>query len=286
MLRFGLDIPTTGEFADILAIAELARAAEAGGWDGLFVYDQIATDPPEPLVDPWIALTAIALATQRIAFGPLVAALPRYRPATVARMTVTLDRVSGGRLILGVGSGSDGADFANLGEERSLARRAGILDEALDVLAGLWSAQTFSFAGEHHRLDDVTFLPPPLQQPRIPIWVAATWPSGAPLRRAARWDGVFAHSAADEGRAMLGPDDVEALVERIRTHRSGSEPFEVAIRNKTPGALDSGDPDVDRYAVAGLTWWLEGVEGAPTYAQMLTLARRGPPVGTTSRRTS
>ncbi len=286
MLHFGLDIPTTGGFADVVAIADLALAAEEAGWDGFFVYDQVATDPPEPLVDPWIALTAIAMATRRIKLGPLVAALPRRRPATVARQSVTLDRLSGGRLILGVGAGADGPDFDTLGEERALANRAPMLDEALDVLVGLWSGQRFSFAGEHHRVDGVTFLPPPLQQPRIPIWAAATWPSEAPLRRAARWDGAFAHSRADGGRAMLHPDEIAALMDRVLTERSSSAPFDLAIRNKLPGGLDAAEPDLAPYAAAGVTWWLEGVERASTYEEMLALARRGPPGQTPTGRTS
>ena len=160
-VNFGIDLPTYGEFADPRLLASLAREAEDAGWDGFFLYDQVAPERPLPLVDPWIALTAVALATTRLRLGTLVTPLPRRRPWKLARETVSLDHLSGGRLILGVGLGVSPEEFDDLGEEADLRTRAAMLDEALIVLTGLWSGEPFSHQGTHYTVRAAQFLPPP-----------------------------------------------------------------------------------------------------------------------------
>ena len=193
-MRFAIHVPNFGDFQDLRATATLARDAEAAGWDGFFLWDhlQYGKRTSHPTVDPWVCLAAIATQTQRIRLGPLVTPIPRRRRWKLARETVSLDHLSGGRLILGVGLGfPPDAEFASFGEDPDARTRAQKLDEGLDVLTGLWSGKPFAYAGQQVRVQQTRFRPPSLQQPRIPIWVAGSWGKAtAPFRRAARWDGV------------------------------------------------------------------------------------------------
>ncbi len=175
-------------------LAGLAQTAEAAGWDGFFIWDHILFDPYGGIAmsDPWVALAAIAMSTQRIRIGAMVTPLPRRRPWKLAREAVSLDHLSDGRLLLGVGLGDPAREeFEWLGEESDARVRAVKLDEGLDILVGLLSGHKFSYSGEHHQIKETVFLPTPVQQPHIPIWVAGAWPNKRPFRRAARWDGVL-----------------------------------------------------------------------------------------------
>jgi alkanesulfonate monooxygenase SsuD/methylene tetrahydromethanopterin reductase-like flavin-dependent oxidoreductase (luciferase family) len=251
-VKHGLYLPNFGPFGEARALVELARLAERSGWDGFFVWDHINRPGAPPVVDPWIAMSAIAVATERIRFGALVTPLARRRPWKVARETVSLDRLSNGRLVFGAGLGSAGGaelEWAALGEETDLARRAAMLDEALEVLTGLWSGEPFDFAGTHYGVRGERFLPRPAQSPRIPIWIAAYWPNKAPLRRAARFDGLFGLFA--DG----APAEVAQLAEAVayvRAHRTSDAPFDVVhlVAPATP---------IEPYARAGATWLLERV---------------------------
>lgn len=273
-MRFGLDLPTTGEYANVRLLADLAGAAEAAGWDGFFVFDQVASDQSEPLVDPWLALAAVALATNTLRFGPLVTPLARRRPWKVAREAATLDRLSGGRMVLGVGLGAGATEFENLGEVGDPKQRAAMLDEGLAILQGLWQGEPFDFEGQHYHLQGAHFLPTPQQQPRIPIWVGGIWPNHAPMRRAARWDGVFPHFRG----GMMPPTELARLVDYILSQRTGGTEFDVVLRNKLdPMPLDQEAALVATYAAAGLTWWLVGTEGVPNVSAMFARIRQGPP---------
>ena len=120
LMRFGLFIPLFDELADPALVARLCAEAEEAGWDGVFVWDQVRwREPVVEIADPQITLAAIASATERIRLGPMVTPLARRRPAKVARETATLDRLSGGRLTLGVGLGSDrfAQEYSITGEE-------------------------------------------------------------------------------------------------------------------------------------------------------------------------
>jgi alkanesulfonate monooxygenase SsuD/methylene tetrahydromethanopterin reductase-like flavin-dependent oxidoreductase (luciferase family) len=176
-MQFGIHIPPFGPFSDLRALADFAAEAEQVGWDGFFLWDDVTFNPPVTLADPWIALAAIALRTQRVRIGPLVTPLPRRRPHKLAREVITLDHLSAGRLILGVGSGGGADEFDNLGEASDAKVRGSMLDEGLEVLSGLWSGEPYSFEGAHYHVKAAHFLPRPVQVPRVPIWVAVVWPS-------------------------------------------------------------------------------------------------------------
>lgn len=256
-MRQAVFVPNFGPFGDAEALVELAVAAEGAGWDGFFLWDHINWEEggTRPIVDPWVAMTAIAAATTRLRIGPMITPLPRRRPWKLARETVTLDRFSGGRLNLGVGIGyPPEMEFGAFGEEVEDRARAEMLDEGLEVLDRLWSGERFSFEGKHYTAREVRFEPAPLQQPRIPIWCAGWWPNRKPFRRAARWDGVVPELV---GGGTPTPADVREIAAYIGEHRSAPGSFDIALDGETdPGAGEL----MAEYEAAGVTWWLERIE--------------------------
>ncbi|HEY7350536.1 MAG TPA: LLM class flavin-dependent oxidoreductase [Ktedonobacterales bacterium] len=274
-MRYALDLPNFGDWANPRTLAELAREAEEAGWDGFFLWDHLQAFPAAPFADPWVALAAMAQHTQRIRLGTMVTPLPRRRPWKLARETVSVDQLSGGRLVLGVGIGVDQwREYSAFGEPGDDALHGAMLDEGLEVLTGLWSGEPFSFQGQHYQAQDVCFLPTPAQQPRIPIWVAGFWPHKKPFRRAARWDGVFPlmHDT------QMMPADVRAMLAYIRQYRTSAEPFDVvAVGWAYEHGKEAGDALLAEYAEAGVTWWLEGFREQDTTADVRAGIQQGPP---------
>jgi alkanesulfonate monooxygenase SsuD/methylene tetrahydromethanopterin reductase-like flavin-dependent oxidoreductase (luciferase family) len=224
------------------------------------------------LADTTVALAAIALATQRIHFGPLVTPLARRRPWKVAKEMATLDHVSRGRLIFGAGYGGSW-DFAPLGELPPGVERAGMLDEALDLVAAFWTGEDVHHRGEHFTVDGARMVPAPVQRPRIPIWTAGYWPGTAPFRRAARWDGM---APLRQGHLFQGlsADELRDCLTYVRSYRSTDRPFDVVSFHTEPHRAHS----VAEYAAAGATWWLESTNPVEeTLAAFRTRIRRGPP---------
>jgi alkanesulfonate monooxygenase SsuD/methylene tetrahydromethanopterin reductase-like flavin-dependent oxidoreductase (luciferase family) len=264
MVRFGLYVPPFGPFGDPHVLVDLARAAERGAWDGVFLWDHIkGGDRMGPLVDPWVSLTAMAMCTRRVSLGPLVTPLPRRRPAKLARETVTLDRLSGGRLILGVGIGAPREeDFADFGDAPDANIRAAQLDEGLEVLTALWTGHPVDHHGEHYTARGA-FLPPPLQRPRIPIWVGGRWPGRAPFRRAARWDGVFPIGSGPTGEDVeITPETLADIVACVASYRSAEGPFDVATHWMHSEQGERHFPAAD-YEEAGATWLLANIGWPP-----------------------
>lgn len=258
-MHFGLFVPLFGDYANARVLASLARDAETAGWEGFFLWDHVFTDWPDRLVDPWVALTAIALNTEHIRLGTLVTPIPRRRPWKLARETVSVDHLSNGRLTLGVGLGVNIEEFDYLGEPSDLKVRAAMLDEGLEILTGLWQGKPFSYTGQHYRVKEALFMPVPVQQPRIPIWVAGSWPNKAPFRRAARWDGVYPLNR-DAFSNDLSPEQFMDIGSYIRKYRPESLPFDLVLkRNKLPKERGEDRADVAAYEKAGVTWWVEGV---------------------------
>jgi alkanesulfonate monooxygenase SsuD/methylene tetrahydromethanopterin reductase-like flavin-dependent oxidoreductase (luciferase family) len=254
-MHYGLDIPTTGEYADARVLAQLAVEAEAAGWDGFFLWDVMANS--QPVIDPWIALTAIALATQRIRIGTMVLPLARHRPWLVAQRLANLDHLSGGRVVCTVGLGYRAEDFSAYGEESSPRVRAAKLDEGLAILAGLWAHNSFSYTGEHYTLHDAAINPRPLQQPRIPIWAAGGWPHRAPFRRAAAWDGASLKSVHAEERRWLTLEEFAECAAYLRSQRTQAGPFDIVMSGELPDDRAEAVDKMQALAAAGATWWVE-----------------------------
>ena len=185
----------------------------------------------------------------------MVTPLPRRRPWVVARQAVTLDHLSGGRLILGVGLGfPPDREYTALGEDPDDRVRAQKLDESLKIIDGLWSGKPFAFSGEHYTIEETTFSPRPLQQPRIPIWVAGMWPSRAPMRRAARWDGAF---PIRSDLAFLDVATMNEIAAYVAKHRRSGRAFDLVIGRDLPADHAEARDAVAAYAAAGATWWIE-----------------------------
>ena len=281
-MNFGIDVPNHGPYSDPRWLVELAYEAEAAGWDGFFIWDHLVrwNDRRIPVADPWIALAAIAVKTERIRLGPMVTPLARRRPWKLARETVTLDHLSGGRLILGIGLGARStAEFKTFGDEGEPKARAAMLDEGLEVLTGLWSGEAFSYRGAYYQMEETQFRPSPVQSPRIPIWVAGTWPNKRPFRRGARWDGAFPLGVGQGQLDMMPPNVIKEAVVYLMEHRTDDAPFDIVHSGITPGKSKTDDAEiVAPYAELGVTWWLENINPERgSYHKMRHRIRFGPP---------
>lgn len=262
-MKFGFVIP---EGLDVHAIVDFAEMAEAAGWDGFFNWDGSYFDEPRPLYDAWLVLTAIAARTRRIRIGALLFALYRRKPWEVAREAVTLDHLSNGRLVMPVGLGAvEAHGNGRFGLSIDRRTRAELLDESLTVLTGLWRGEPFSFAGRHYQLDEVTFLPVPLQRPRIPIWTVGLWPSQRSMARAFRYDGVIAAKQSAPGQfEALQPAEVREIGAAAAEQRRTDEPFNIIVEGRS-SADDraTAAAQVRLFADAGATWWIETMWTAP-----------------------
>ena len=283
-LKHGLVLPPDIVGEDAAAMIEYAVAAEDAGWDGVFMWDVLVSPAPpddrgragdpepwhpeafEPVIDPVITLAGIAARTERIALGTWIIPLPRRHPWQVARDLATLDRLSGGRVILGAGLGRR-SEYDLFGTEWHPATIAGRFDEALELVDRFWSGSPVTFHGEHFSVDGVAVLPTPVQRPRIPILIAGFWPNRKPLKRAARWDGYM---------PVVSPDPDGDLRELCAAYRDlAGEPAHLFIY----GSPDEVTPErVQAYRELGVTWFgsycLDAGKGR---AGNLEEIRRGPP---------
>lgn len=282
-MQYGLSLPNGGNWGNVRVFAELARLAEDAGWDGVFLEDYIVWQSQQdvPTHDPWIMLAAMAMYTERIRFGTQVTPLARRRPWKVAREAVTLDHLSNGRLILGVGLGDTGesvlgdVSFRHFGEIMNAGARAQMLDEALDILAGLWTGEPFSYEGEYYQVKEVAFLPPPVQTPRIPIWIGGGFPLKGPVQRAARWDGACLYR--HQSHYMM-PDDIRSLRDTVQRQRGTLEGYDIAVGGSPRRADWEEERDTIRsLAEAGATWWTEYIPpNSGDVETVRALIKRGP----------
>jgi alkanesulfonate monooxygenase SsuD/methylene tetrahydromethanopterin reductase-like flavin-dependent oxidoreductase (luciferase family) len=276
-MRYALNMPNFGSYANIPDLVALAKDAEAAGWDGFFLWDHIspAASPGAEFCDPWMALTPVALATEGLRIGTMITPLPRRRPWVLARQVATLDQLSNGRVTLGVGIGYPPEEYRLFGEETDERVRADKLDEGLEILAGLLSGEPFRFAGEQYQVDEVAFLPAAVQA-HVPVWVAGMWPNRRPMRRAARWDGAFPIRADIQ---PLTPDEVREIRGYVEAHRESSEPFELVLSGESSGYSPFAlKHPLAVYEAAGVTWWLETLtDWRGTLGEMREYVRGGPP---------
>ena len=252
-MRFGFVMPG-GTATEQLAMAELA---EASGWDGVFVWEAAYG------VDAWTLLAAMAMRTQRVRLGTMLTPLPWRRPWKVASQAVTLDEVSGGRAILAVGLGAPDPVLGTTGEVEDRRVRAELLDEGIDLIAGLWAGD-LAYKGKHYDVDlraraDLFDLAPPVQQPRIPIWCVGAWPRPKSMRRILRCDGLLPVTMGPEGAGPDNtPDGIREMVAWLDANGGRRPGFDVVMEGETP----DDDPGaaaavVQPWADAGCTWWLE-----------------------------
>lgn len=260
-------LPLFDELSDPLAVARLAAEAEEAGWHGVFVWDHLRWQHPVTHVaDAWITLAAVAGATEQLRLGPMIIPTPRRRPAKVARETATLDRLSNGRLTLGVGIGSDrfGRELSATGEQLDDRLRGQMLDESLQILTAAWSGESVHHRGQHYTIDGVQFLPRPVQRPGVPVWVAGMAGNAKPVRRAARYDGYFPANLEHPDQLA----EIVAAIAQLRQHTTA--PFDIVV-----GLTLGVDPLP--YVRAGATWWLpEFAPEALTLDTVRGVLRDGP----------
>ncbi len=274
-MKYGFVLP----FGDARTAADLAHAAEAAGWDGFFVWEPVWG------VDAWVSLTAAAMRTERIRLGTMITPLSRMRPWKLAGEAATLDNLSAGRVILSVGLGATDTGFAEFGEVTDRRTRADLLDEALDIVTGLWRGQPFSYDGKHYTVRPTAFAPPPppVQQPRIPIWVVGAWPHPRSMRRALRYDGLLPSARGEDGAMRQAtPDELRAITSHVRASRADQPPFDIVVEGTTSARdAERAAAKVRGWADAGATWWLEARWGAEQQPDAVHGLRRriaaGPP---------
>jgi alkanesulfonate monooxygenase SsuD/methylene tetrahydromethanopterin reductase-like flavin-dependent oxidoreductase (luciferase family) len=272
--RYAVGLPNVGEFGDPVVLVDLAVLAEEHGWDGVYLWDHVLFhDPTWPVANPTVVAGAMAAATSRVRLM-VVHVLPRRRPQLVAKEAATIDHLSGGRLTLVATIGSMDLEYEGFGESADLRARGAGLDAALEQVCALWSGSAA-----------VTMAPPPVQRPRIPIWCGGRWPNRAPLRRAARFDGVMP-TFVDQTSRVVPPEELAAVV-RLVTEARGGAPigfdtgFDVVMEGATTPGPIAGEL-VSSYADVGLTWWIEAMgwwRAEPGHAVAAARARitAGPP---------
>ena len=275
-MKFGIYAPNFGKtFGNPKLVTELAVEAENSGWDGFFLWDHIviAEEGFPDTVDPFIALTSVAENTEKIHIGTTVTPLTRRRPWKLARETVTLDILSEGRLIFGVGLGGP-SELGLMNEETNPRILAEMVDEQIEILHGLWSGEEFSYTGKHYKIDKVKFLPRPVQRPRIKLWGAGTWPKKGPFRRAAKLDGVIPLSL--DYRVPLTPDDYRDMVEYMKKHGLRG-PYDIVEISFDATKSDDKQGVILDFQDAGVNWWLELVsDWNGSYEKIMDIINEGP----------
>ena len=265
-MRHGISLPPFGELSDPARVAETAATAERRGWDGVFVWDHVMRPPDETelIGSTTVTLAAIATATTTIRFGAMVTPITRRRPQVFARETVALDRLSGGRLIVGLGLGVDrGGELSAFGEEtdpRAMARR---LEAGAEFLLGAWSGERFAREDEPFRHGEVRFLPGPVQQPHPPIWFASRGTADRPVERAAR---------LGQGLDLLGVDAerVREIGELVRSVRGSLDGFDLVC------AVEPGTPG-DEWSDTPVTWAMHEFPSPPDVEAIEEIVLAGPP---------
>jgi alkanesulfonate monooxygenase SsuD/methylene tetrahydromethanopterin reductase-like flavin-dependent oxidoreductase (luciferase family) len=263
-VRHAINLPFFGPLADPGAAIEIAIAAEESGFDGLFAWDHVLSPVPGSwdIADPWVLLGGVAARTSRLRLGTMVTPLPRRRIAKLARETVTLDRLSGGRLTLGLGAGGDGGrELSAFGEPDDPRLRGEILDEGAELLVRLWRGDEV-----HHRgrlvVDGVTMTPPPFDGARIPIWIGCHRFRPRTATRAARYEGIFPLDADDA--------DIEQIQEVVTQTRGSLDDFDLALAVHPK-------VDLDHVERLGATWAMHSFWPGHRPDQILRFVARGLP---------
>jgi alkanesulfonate monooxygenase SsuD/methylene tetrahydromethanopterin reductase-like flavin-dependent oxidoreductase (luciferase family) len=276
-MHFGVFLPPFAEFAEPNRVVALSKQLEESGWDGLFLWDHMLAVPGMPVADPWVIMAAVATVTQRIRLGALVTPLPRRRPWVLSRQLATLDQLSNGRLIGGIGLGDDGwSEFSSFGEAADPVIRGEMLDEALELIRRFLSGEAVNFHGRHYVVDSPPLLPRPRQDP-LPIWGAVRWPNRKPLARIAKLDGCFPIFATPGGLPPPDPADIATLHAQLVDLGARAD-IDIAVRC----ALSLEEPasipaTVAALEHAGVTWMLEAFPPGAAPERVAGVVRKGPP---------
>lgn len=258
-MRYGFVVPsaTPREFA------ELAALGEQRGWDAVFTWEVVWGQ------QAWVILGAAAMVTEKVLLGTLLTPASRWRPWDLTSHVLTVDQLSSGRAVVGVGLGALNGNWTAFEADEGRRVRAEKLDECLAIYDGLMHGQPFTYEGKHYSVKppDDLIPDPPVRRPRPPVWVVGAKVVGKSrqpsLERAARWDGLLTAVMEDgEGRDFKGPDEFAAIVGEVKDLRAkaglAAEPYDVIIEGDSSRefvALDPPDPKA--WEAAGATWWIE-----------------------------
>jgi hypothetical protein len=275
VMKFGLSLP----YNEARIVAQLSKLAEETGWDGCFLGDAIWCE------DPMIALAAAAMTTSRICLGTMVIPVPLRSPWKIASESVALDRLSDGRLILGLGTGAVWMGWQSFPDEVTDTKaRAEMLDETIDILTLLYQRKQFDYDGKHYHLkltlmDEMHYPTKPIQQPRIPLWAPLIWPRKKSMQRILKCDGLFAEKRSPDGKPEdVKPKDVCEMKAFVNANRTLTSPFDIVVSGKTNDLANSQRKDVILpWLEAGATWWIEGLWGESEEA-VTERIRQGPPI--------
>lgn len=239
-MKFGVFLPISGHATGPDVLIEAAQSAEAQGFDSIWSADRVVTPwsiktsypysenhefivpPDRPFLDSLTCLAFLAGCTQKITLGISVLVLPYRHPLYWARVAASIERLSKGRLIMGIGVGWMEEEFAALGIP--FKERGRITDEQLQIIAKLWTEEHISFHGQFYDFQDLAFFPKPLQQPHLPLWIGGE--GIAAQRRCARigdaWFPYFVKITPSELRA--GYDNVRRFA-----LKAGRDPEQVQL---------------------------------------------------------
>ncbi len=274
-IKFGLALP----YNQARLVAQLAQLAEEAGWDGCFLGDAIWCE------DPMIALAAAAMTTSRIRLGTMLIPVPLRRPWKIASESVALDRLSNGRVILGLGTGAVWMGWQSFPDEVTDAKaRAEMLDETIDILTLLYQRKQFDYEGKHYHLkltlmEERHYPSKPVQQPRIPLWAPAIWPRKKSMQRILKCDGLFPEKVGPDGKPEnVTPKDMSEMKAFVAANRTLTTPFDIVASGKTDGLNKAQQRDeLWPWVEAGATWWIEGLWNESEEA-VTERIRQGPPV--------
>jgi hypothetical protein len=257
-MKYGAALP----YGSARMAANLAQLAEKTGWDGCFMGDAIWCE------DPMIGLTAAAMVTRHIRLGTMLVPAPLRKPWKLASESVALDRLSNGRLILGLGAGAIWMGWHAFPDEvTSPLARARMLDETIDILTRLFARKPFDYSGQYFNLkltalDEQYYPPAPSQQPRIPIWTPGLWPRKKSIQRALKCDGVLVEKVGANGGENVTPDDVRDIAAYVRVNRTLATPFDIVVSGQTRGMSTTERREtLLAWEAAGTTWWIETCYG-------------------------
>jgi probable F420-dependent oxidoreductase len=262
MTKFGVFLPVSGRAASRKTLMQAAQEAEALGYDSVWAADRLVipwnidttypyskestfiVPPDRPFFDTLTCLAFLAGCTEKVELGMSVMVMPYRHPLHWARIATTIDQLSTGRFILGVGVGWMEEEFAAMNVP--FKERGKIADEQLRLLKQLWSEEHISFHGQYYNVDDIAFLPKPHRQPRIPVWVGGEGKYAQ--RRAGHYgDAWFPYFV------KITPDELAAGFKNVRAEaeKAGRDPNDVQLACCLPVEITAG-------AGAPITDYLKG----------------------------
>ena len=279
-MNFAVSLPNYKKYADVHLLIKMAKEAETAGWDGFVIWDHEAAGGKSPVTDPWVTMGAIAAQTHKMKLGIIITQLAKHSPWKIAKEAATLDQLTDGRFILGIGLGfALEREFKVLGDEHKEKARKAVLDEILEILGDLWTEDDYKISDEHFKEDQ----PQPDRKKKrpvyIPIWMAGLWPDRLQFRRVAQWNGVLPIAKGYEYNNMMLPEAINDVIEFVGSHRTVDEPFDIIHAGITSGVDHEKDKEIiETYRQAGVTWWMEAITpGRAPVEKIIERIKAGPP---------